>query len=84
MSFFAETLVFHLFERVKNRLEFADVKNANIKIPKFEGKEIKKAVVGACILIGGLGRAAFGIASSFVATGATEAVVIALVQFQQK
>lgn len=81
MSFFAETLVFHLFERVKNRLEFAGVKNANVKIPKFEGKEIKKAVVGASILTGGLGRAAFGTACSFVAT---EAVVIALVQFQQK
>lgn len=80
MLFFAETLVSHLFERVKNRLEFADVKNANVKIPKFEGKEIKKVVVGT----GGLGRVAFGIASSFVATDATEAVVIDLVQFQQK
>ena len=40
-----------LFERIKNRPEFADVKIGNVSIPKFEGEEIKKASVGASILL---------------------------------
>ena len=60
-----------LFERIKNRPEFADIKIGNVKIPKFEGEEIKKASVGASVLIGGLG-------GGFAASGATTAAVMAL------
>ena len=67
-----------LFERIKNRPEFADVKIGNVKIPKFEGEEIKKASVGASVLIGGLGGAALGTAGGFAASGATTAAVMAL------
>lgn len=58
-----------LFERIKNRPEFADVKIGNVKIPKFEGEEIKKASVGASVLIGGLSGAALGTAGGFAASG---------------
>ena len=67
-----------LFERIKNRPEFADIKIGNVKIPKFEGEQIKKASVGASVLIGGLGGAALGTAGGFAASGATTAAVMAL------
>ena len=67
-----------LFERIKNRPEFADIKIGNVSIPKFEGEEIKKASVGANVLIGGLGGAALGTAGGFAASGATTAAVMAL------
>lgn len=67
-----------LFERIKNRPEFADIKIGNVSIPKFEGEEIKKASVGASVLIGGLGGAALGTAGGFAASGATTAAVMAL------
>lgn len=67
-----------LFERIKNRPEFADVKIGNVSIPKFEGEEIKKASVGASVLIGGLSGAALGTAGGFAASGATTAAVMAL------
>ena len=67
-----------LFERIKNRPEFTDIKIGNVKIPKFEGKDIKKASVGASVLIGGLGGAALGTAGGFAASGATTAAVMAL------
>ena len=67
-----------LFERIKNRPEFADVKIGNVSIPKFEGEEIKKASVGASVLVGGLSGAALGTAGGFAASGATTAAVMAL------
>lgn len=67
-----------LFEQIKNRPEFADIKIGNVSIPKFEGEEIKKASVGASVLIGGLGGAALGTAGGFAASGATTAAVMAL------
>lgn len=64
-----------LFERIKNRPEFADIKIGNVSIPKFEGEEIKKASVGASVLIGGLGGATLGTGGGFAAAaGATAAV----------
>ena len=66
-----------LFERIKNRPEFADVKIGNVSIPKFEGEEIKKASVGASVLVGGLSGAALGTAGGFAASGATTAAVMA-------
>ena len=67
-----------LFERIKNRPEFADVKIGNVSIPKFEGEEIKKASVGASVLVGGLSGAALGTAGVFAASGATNATLAAL------
>ncbi len=67
-----------LFERIKNRPEFANIKIGNVSIPKFEGEEIKKASVGASVLVGGLGGAALGTAGGFAASGATTAAVMAL------
>lgn len=67
-----------LFEQIKNLPEFADIKIGNVSIPKFEGEEIKKASVGASVLIGGLGGAALGTAGGFAASGATTAAVMAL------
>ena len=67
-----------LFERIKNRPEFANIKIGDVSIPKFNGGEIKKASVGASVLIGGLGGAALGTAGGFAASGATTAAVMAL------
>lgn len=67
-----------LFERIKNRPEFKEVRIGDISIPKFNGEEIKQASVGASILVGGLGGAAFGTAGGFAASGATTAAVMAL------
>lgn len=67
-----------LFERIKNRPEFADIKIGNVSIPKFEGEEIKSASVGASVLVGGLGGAALGTAGAYAASGATTAAVMAL------
>ncbi len=67
-----------LFERIKNRPEFENIKIGNISIPKFNGEEIKKASVGASVLVGGLGGAALGTAGGFAASGATTAAVMAL------
>lgn len=50
----------------------------NVSIPKFEGEEIKKASVGASVLVGGLSGAALGTAGGFAASGATTAAVMAL------
>lgn len=67
-----------LFERIKNRPEFADIKIGNVSIKKFESEEIKKASVGASVLIASLGGAALGTAGGFAASGATTAAVMAL------
>lgn len=67
-----------LFERIHNRPEFKEISLGKVKIPQFEGEEIKKASVGASILIGGLGGAALGTAGGFAASGATTAAVMAL------
>lgn len=67
-----------LFERIKNRPEFADIKIGNVSIPKFEGEKIKEASVGASVLLAGLGGATLGTAGGFAASGATSAAVMAL------
>ena len=67
-----------LFERIKNRPEFAEIKIGNVTIPKFTGEEIRKASVGASVLVGALGGATLGTAGGFAAAGATTATVMAL------
>ncbi|MBD8000620.1 hypothetical protein [Phocaeicola faecium] len=67
-----------LFERIKNRPEFAEINLGNVTISKFDNEEIKRVSVGASVLIGGLGGAALGTAGGFAASGATTAAVMAL------
>lgn len=66
------------FERLKNPPQFKDIKIGHVTIPQFEGEEIKKASVGAGVLLGGLGGAALGTAGAYAASGATTAAVMAL------
>lgn len=42
MSLSAKTLFFHLLELINNSSKFTDIKNGNVKKPKFESEEIKK------------------------------------------
>ncbi len=67
-----------LFERIKNRPEFVNIKIGDVYIPKFNGSEIKKVSVGASVLLGALGGATLGTAGAYAASGATTAAVMAL------
>ena len=64
-----------VFEKIKNRPEFAKIQKQGICLPQYDGEELKKASVGANTLLGGLGGAAAG---GFAASGAATAVVMAL------
>jgi len=67
-----------VFEKIKNRPEFAKIQKQGICLPQYDGEELKKASVGANTLLGGLGGAAAGTAGGFAASGAATAVVMAL------
>lgn len=67
-----------LFEQIKNRPEFDEVKIGEVSLPKYNGEELKKVSIGACALVSGLGGAALGTAGGFAAAGATTAAVMAL------
>lgn len=67
-----------VFEKIKNRPEFAKIQKQGIRLPQYDGEELKKASVGANTLLGGLGGAAAGTAGGFAASGAATAVVMAL------
>lgn len=67
-----------LFEKIQNRPEFKAYSKENIKLPEYNGEELKKVSVGAGVLVGGLGGAALGTAGGFAAAGATTAAVMAL------
>lgn len=67
-----------LFERIKNKPTFAELKIGDFVLPKFDKKKIEDASVGASVLLGGLGGAALGTAGAFAASGATTAAVMAL------
>lgn len=67
-----------LFEKIKNRPKFANININDTSIPEFDGEDVKKASVGASVLVGGLGGAALGTAGGFAASGATTAAVMAL------
>ena len=67
-----------VFEKIKNRPEFANIQKQGICLPQYDGEELKKASVGANTLLGGLGGAAAGTAGGFAASGAATAVVMAL------
>lgn len=67
-----------VFEKIKNRPEFAKIQKQGICLHQYDGEELKKASVGANTLLGGLGGAAAGTAGGFAASGAATAVVMAL------
>lgn len=67
-----------VFEKIKNRPEFAKIQKQGFCLPQYDGEELKKASVGANTLLGGLGGAAAGTAGGFAASGAATAVVMAL------
>lgn len=67
-----------IFERIQNKPEFKSYKKDNVEIPSYDAEELKKAYVGAGVLLGGLGGAALGTAGGFAAAGATTAAVMAL------
>lgn len=67
-----------VFEKIKNRPEFAKIQKQGICLPQYDDEELKKASVGANTLLGGLGGAAAGTAGGFAASGAATAVVMAL------
>lgn len=67
-----------VFEKIKNRPEFAKIQKQGICLPQYDGEELKKASVGANTLLGGLDGAAAGTAGGFAASGAATAVVMAL------
>lgn len=66
------------FEKIQNRPEFKDLVHEKFQIPQYDREELKKASVGAGVLLGGLGGAAAGTAGGFAAAGATTAAVMAL------
>ncbi len=67
-----------LFEKIKNKPQFKEIKKDNIVLSIFTPKEVKDAAVGASVLLGGLGGAALGTAGGFAAAGGTTAAVMAL------
>lgn len=67
-----------IFERIQNRPEFKKYDRENVEIPVYNKEELKRASVGAGVLLGGLGGAAAGTAGGFAAAGATTTAVMAL------
>ena len=67
-----------LIEKIQGRPVFKIYQKEGIKLPKYQGEELKKISTGAGVLIGGLGGAAIGTAGGFAAAGATTSAVMAL------
>lgn len=67
-----------LIEKITNRPDFAKLELNGIKLEQFKPEDLRQASIGATVLLGGLGGAAFGTAGGFAAAGATTAAVMAL------
>lgn len=67
-----------VFEKIQNRPEFKNPLREKFQIPEYDKEELKKASVGAGVLLGGLGSAALGTAGTFAASGVTTVAVMAL------
>ncbi|MBR1714115.1 MAG: hypothetical protein IJ717_04130 [Treponema sp.] len=67
----------NIFEKIKNRPTFEEIKKDDIDISPFTPRNIEDAAVGASVLLGGLGGAALGTAGGFAAAGGTTAAVMA-------
>lgn len=66
-----------LIEKINETPEYAKLNN-DYDIPVFTPEEIKKASLGASLLVSGLGGATLGTAGGFAASSATTAAVMAL------
>lgn len=66
------------YERIHNAPMFSEIKKEGIELSIFTPQEVKKASVGASVLLGGLGGAAMGSAGGFAAAGGTSAAIMAL------
>lgn len=64
-------------EKIQNRPQFADVKINDVTLPKFEGKELEDASIGANVLLSAAVGAGAGTLGGFAAAGATTAAVTA-------
>ena len=67
-----------VFEKIKNRPEFAGYHKGNLTLPAYDGEKLQEVSVGAGVLLGSLGGAALGTAGGFAAAGATTAAVMAV------
>ncbi len=67
-----------IIEMIQGRPEFKDYNKDGIDIPKYDPEELKKVSVGASVILGGMGGAAFGTAGGFAAAGVTTSAVMAL------
>lgn len=67
-----------VFEKIKNKPSFEQIVKETVDLPKYDPEEIKKASVGAALVLGGLGGAAAGTAGGIAAAGATTAVVMSI------
>lgn len=72
-EYFSDTI-----EKINNRPTFKGYTEDGVKIPSYNAETIKKASIGAGVLLGGLGGAAAGTAGGVAAAGATTSVVMAL------
>lgn len=63
-----------IFEQIKNKPNFQELKKNGITLPKYDKEELKKVSVGAEGLLGGIGGAGLGVAGGFAAAGAVMAV----------
>ena len=68
----------NLIEKIQNRPEFEKYTREGIKLPEYDGEQLKEVSIGAGVLLGGLGGAAVGTAGGFAAAGATTSAVMAL------
>ena len=67
-----------VFEKIQNKPKFKEYNKDGVNIPEYDAEKLKDVSIGAGILLGGLGGAAFGTAGGFAAAGATTAAVMAL------
>lgn len=67
-----------VLEKIQGRPEFKEYDKNGVNIPQYDPEELKKVSVGASVLLGGVGGAAFGTIGGFAAAGATTAAVMAL------
>lgn len=67
-----------LIEKIQNRPQFKAYNKDGVKLPEYNGEELKHVSVGASVLLGSLSGAAVGTAGGFAAAGATTSAVMAL------
>lgn len=65
-------------EKIQSRPQFAEVKIGDVTLPKFDGKELEDASIGANVLLSASVGAGAGTLGGFAAAGATTAAVTAL------